>query len=64
MLITTQNLMIENVEFYSLDGVLLSSIRPAAEKYMMNTESLQDGIYMVRVHTPEGVVNKRITVWN
>ena len=62
LLITTQDLMIENLELYSLDGVLLKSIRPATERYVLDVTGLNDGIYMIRVHTAEGVVNRRIGV--
>ena len=57
-LITTQNLEIEKVTVYNLQGKSLLSFDKDLET--LNVEDLSTGIYLMKIETNRGLINKRL----
>ena len=51
---------INKVELYQITGQLLNTYTPTGNKMRINTETLPQGIYVIRVFCDEGIITKKI----
>ncbi len=56
----TGNLEVESIEVLNTLGQKISSISPTQHLTRIDTQTMQNGVYTLRVHTPQGIAEKRL----
>lgn len=54
--------LIEQMEFYNLNGAKVMTVKPNTNKTQVDVSALQNGVYIVKVQSKSGVVNKRLVI--
>jgi len=60
--IETKQIIIEAVKVYTLNGMLISIHEPQSPKIQLNTSDWQNGLYLIKVQTKDGVLSQRIMI--
>lgn len=53
---------LEKVECWSITGTLIGSVKPQSQSYRWTTAHLPAGIYLLKVHTREGLLVRKVQV--
>ncbi len=60
--VNTKGLIIEELEVFELTGTLVKQRTVNGNQAKLSTSGLENGVYIVRIQTKEGVVNRRVVV--
>ncbi len=52
----------ESIEFFTLNGVKVNELQPNMKKTKVNVSSFENGVYIVKIHSKSGIINKRLVV--
>lgn len=56
---------ISSYELYSIDGrIILENTSPDPKQNVLSTAGLSNGIYVLKVHTPVGIITRKIEIMN
>ncbi|MDR3365403.1 MAG: fibronectin type III domain-containing protein [Prevotellaceae bacterium] len=61
--ITVQdNSTIEKVDIYEMSGRMVTTITPVSNKVIVDTQSLPAGVYIVRIHSKETMLSRKVII--